>query len=305
MKKLNRCTVTVGIPAFNEEANIGFLLQDLLKQREENFHLRQIIIYSDGSTDRTVEIVRSILDKRIIVIENKKRKGPAVGQNEIFKKANTDALVLLNADIKIRDPYFIEKLIQPIREKKADLSSPKPKELQARNMFEEIIFISMKLKTYIFEHYRNGNNIYTCHGQARAFSKKLYKSITFTISVGEDAYSYFFCKTHNFRYAYVKQAQILYKLPDNMQDHQKQSVRFFQSQRELADIFGKDYVNSEYQLPKSLILQGIMHTFLTYPLQTAGYAALVIYMKIKAAFFGEPRNIWEISKSSKSLHFDK
>ena len=48
-----KLTVSVGIPAYDEEANIKSLLEAILQQRQENFILKSIIVVSDGSTDRT------------------------------------------------------------------------------------------------------------------------------------------------------------------------------------------------------------------------------------------------------------
>ena len=49
-----KLTVTIGIPAYNEEANVRNLLVSLLAQKETNFKLQEIIVVSDGSTDKTV-----------------------------------------------------------------------------------------------------------------------------------------------------------------------------------------------------------------------------------------------------------
>ena len=56
MKKL---TVTIGIPAYNEEKNIGRLLKSLSNQKGDDFTLNEIVVLSDGSTDMTNEIVHS------------------------------------------------------------------------------------------------------------------------------------------------------------------------------------------------------------------------------------------------------
>lgn len=298
-------SVTVGIPAYNEEMNIGYLLRDLLRQQENNFVLQQLLLYSDGSTDKTIETAKKTNDKRLTIVDKKTRKGIAAGLNTIMKLATSDVLIVLNADVTIRDPYFIEKLIRPIRERQVDLTSPKVKELPAGNFIEEMLFTSMELKTYIFERYNRGNNIYTCHGQARAFSKKLYKSIKFTKSIGEDAFSYLYCKANKFTYGYVKNAEIFYKLSETFQDHQQQSVRFFHSQQAMKNIFGKNSVLSEYRLPKYLMWQAIVYMIIKRPLYTLGYVGVVAYMKGKALLFRESKEIWEISKSSKLLVYEK
>ena len=50
-------TASVGVMAYNEEQNIGKLLAALKGQSLENVEIRQIIVVSSGSTDRTDDIV--------------------------------------------------------------------------------------------------------------------------------------------------------------------------------------------------------------------------------------------------------
>ncbi len=51
-----RCSV--GITAYNEEANIGRLLQALLDQQLSTVAISQIVVVASACTDRTEEIVR-------------------------------------------------------------------------------------------------------------------------------------------------------------------------------------------------------------------------------------------------------
>lgn len=59
MKKL---TVTIGIPAYNEEQNIGHLLVNIFNQSTSIAILDEIIIVSDGSTDNTIKAIKKITD---------------------------------------------------------------------------------------------------------------------------------------------------------------------------------------------------------------------------------------------------
>jgi len=82
--KSKKLTVTIGIPAFNEEANIGFLLKDVLMQKTNSFKLTNILVSSDGSTDKTKFIVEAFKDKRIKLLANIERKGQSYRQNQIM-----------------------------------------------------------------------------------------------------------------------------------------------------------------------------------------------------------------------------
>ena len=106
-------TVSIGIPAYNEEGNIGHLINALLKQKGDNFTLKEIIIISDASNDKTAETVKSISDERIIFSENKERIGQALSQNLILEQFTGDILIFLNADVLPVDEYFIQEMTQP------------------------------------------------------------------------------------------------------------------------------------------------------------------------------------------------
>ncbi|MDO8658206.1 MAG: glycosyltransferase [Candidatus Levybacteria bacterium] len=302
MKKQNKkLTVTIGIPAYNEEANIESLLQEVREQKFVTALLCEIIVYSDASTDCTLEILKRMKMKSLRVLSGKKRMGKSYAMNQIIKHTASDILVLLDGDILIRDKHMIEKLIEPIRVRHADLTSARVKEFWAKTKFEEILKISMLLKKDIFESYKKGNNIYTCHGRARALSKKLYTSIRFKNNiVAEDAYAYLYAVYNKFTYIFAKRADVHYRLPGNFKDHQKQSVRFIQSYKQLAYEFGKNFMAQETKLPKRIVLPFVFRYFLRYPLTLFLYILILVYMKIRSMFVSEIKNTWGVAQSTKS-----
>lgn len=301
MKKQNKkLTVTIGIPAYNEEANIESLLQEVRKQKLLTVSLEEVIVYSDASADGMLEILKRIKMKSLRVLSGEKRMGKSYAMNQIIKHTTSDILVLLDGDILIHDKHMIEKLIEPIRVQNADLTSARVKEFWAKSKFEEILKISMLLKKDIFESYKKGNNIYTCHGRARALSKKLYNSIRFKNNiVAEDAYAYLYTVYNKFTYIFADCADIHYRLPGNFKDHQKQSVRFIQSYKQLAREFGESFVAQETKLPKSVVLPFIFRYFLRYPLTLFLYASILVYMRVRSLFINEMTVKWGVSESTK------
>jgi len=293
-------TVSIGIPAYNEEANIGYLLRDLLAQKTGKIKLEKIIVNSDGSTDKTASEVRKVKSKKIILINNKKRTGRAFRQNQMMRKTDSDVLVLIDADTLIKDKNFLEKISTPIISGKADLTSVTVEELPAENFLERILETSMKLKKYIFENINHGDNLYTCHGRARAFSKKLYKSIKFTDSVAEDAYSYLYCISKGMKYNFVGDTQIFYKLPGSFNDHQKQSLRFIKSQEILSKKFGVEFVKENLRLPLAAVFLGLVKFFIKRPFYVFAYFIVFGFLKVMA-LFNNAKNTWDISPSSKKL----
>ena len=106
--------ITVGLPAFNEEANISAILIKLKKVTDT------IIVCNDGSTDLTSEIAKKM---GAIVIDHPKNLGYGGAIHSIFQKAkeiDSDLLITFDADgqHKIDDIF---KVIEPIKKGDADL----------------------------------------------------------------------------------------------------------------------------------------------------------------------------------------
>lgn len=112
MKDFIRKKVSIGIPVFNEEKNIGKLLS-CLNESAFNFDLREILIVCSGCTDNSVKIVESLMKKRkkIRLMIEKTRKGKFSAVNKILKYSKGDYIIFVNADtIPKRDA--LNRLIQ-------------------------------------------------------------------------------------------------------------------------------------------------------------------------------------------------
>lgn len=107
MKKL----LSVIIPTYNEERDIGECLTSLLKQSYNTF---EVIVVDDGSTDSTVKIVKNFIknNKKIRLIKGQ-HKGPGFSRNLGAKKAKGDILVFVDADMTF-DKNYIKNLVRPI-----------------------------------------------------------------------------------------------------------------------------------------------------------------------------------------------
>ena len=66
--------LSIGIMAYNEEANIGRLLNSVLEQTFTYGYLKEIFVVASGCMDRTEDIVRSFVkkDKRIKSVKRNK-----------------------------------------------------------------------------------------------------------------------------------------------------------------------------------------------------------------------------------------
>jgi glycosyltransferase involved in cell wall biosynthesis len=101
--------LSIIIPTYNEEKDIGDCLNSLKEQSYKNF---EIIVVDDGSTDKTREIVGKF--KKIKLIEGE-HKGPGFSRNLGAKKAKGEVLIFVDADMTF-DKDYLKNLLKPILE---------------------------------------------------------------------------------------------------------------------------------------------------------------------------------------------
>jgi len=297
----NNITLTIGIPAYNEEANICQLIDDILAQNYEGITLKKIIVSSDASTDGTDELIKNYKDPRVILMQNNDRGGIAVRLNQIFESSSTDCLLVMNADTRIKDPHFIRKLTDPIKNS-VDMTSARIEEVSGSSVLDKALIFGMDIKRKTVESVNNGVNVYTCCGLARAFSKKLYSTMRFETSIGEDAFSYFYTVINMFSYQYVKNTAVFYKISSNFNQHQKQTLRFFESQRIMKERFGEGWVTEEYSIPLKNVFHGMFWGLKSKPFFTFLYILSVLFARLSALMRAETIDqTWQIATSSKKV----
>ncbi len=93
-----RCSV--GIAAYNDEANIGKLLAAVLAQELTTVEIAEIIVVASGCTDCTVPIIEEYQarDPRIRVIMQEQREGKTSAMNQFLQKAREEICVWESAD---------------------------------------------------------------------------------------------------------------------------------------------------------------------------------------------------------------
>ena len=107
--------ISVIIAAFNEEKNIQRRIENLLQQDYPEDKL-EIIVASDGSTDRTVEIAKQFLGVK--VLDFKENRGRAAIQNDGVKIAKGEVIVFTDSETefkknflrRITEYFFYEKV---------------------------------------------------------------------------------------------------------------------------------------------------------------------------------------------------
>jgi glycosyltransferase involved in cell wall biosynthesis len=117
MPDLRPC-LSVVIPAYNEEATIARVIENVLRLEA----LAEIVVVNDCSKDRTADIVREIAarDSRVRLVEHKVNGGKTEALKTGFAHIQGDIVIVQDADLEY-DPAEIPDVIQPILEGNADV----------------------------------------------------------------------------------------------------------------------------------------------------------------------------------------
>jgi len=108
--------VSIAVPAYNEELNIGLLIDSLRAQRVRRAEIVEIVVVASGCTDRTAEVVKERMGRRgarVRLIVEPVRHGKVAAINTYLKHGNphVEAICLCSADLVVA-PEAIERLVQ-------------------------------------------------------------------------------------------------------------------------------------------------------------------------------------------------
>lgn len=116
--------LTIVVPVLNEEQSVEQVARECLAAREAIVRETSVdevfvVVVSDGSTDRTVEIARSIPELTTIVLEQNQGYGAAIGRG--WQEYDSELLAFLDGDGTCRAAFFVQ-LIRALEARDADIA---------------------------------------------------------------------------------------------------------------------------------------------------------------------------------------
>lgn len=296
-------TVTIALPVYNEARNIASLLDALTNQKFNNAALEKIVIYSDGSTDNTEDIIREKMrvNHSIELVTDGVRRGKFYRLNQIYKDNESEVLITLDADIGIIGDDFIEKFaMEVISDEDAMIVSAHELPVIPKDFIGRVIAATYIMWDHVRWSVPKCDHVQNLYNRATAyrgsFAKKLYIPDEAT---EERLYLYLMAKeTDGFRYS--RKVQILYLPVSTVGDYLKLSERAFgRPQPAVNKIFGYD-ATYHYNIPRKYKVIGIMKSFISDPFYTMISFFMGIWLsKTVLNRKTEDSPIWEISLSSK------
>ena len=160
--------ISICLATYNGEKYLMEQLKSIIKQMSE---IDELIISDDSSTDDTINIIKGINDKRLILLENQKFKDPIFNFENAISSAKGDVIVLSD-----QDDIWMDNKLDVVRESF----------MKSRNKIYAIVMDCIAvdgnlnvLHKSIFKLMNSGNGIFknyyknTYLGCCMAFSKEL------------------------------------------------------------------------------------------------------------------------------------
>ncbi len=168
--------VSFVIAAYNEEKSIEKKIQNTLELDYPEEKL-EIIITSDGSTDRTDEIVRGYADRGVRLIRAEDRNGKTAGRNISLPEARGEIIIFSDAT-GIYEKNAIKELVRNFADERVGCAAGALKYVNAsgssvgtgEGLYWKYEVMLRKLESSL-------GNLTAVSGSIYAFRKKLYKPI--------------------------------------------------------------------------------------------------------------------------------
>lgn len=101
--------VTLYVPCFNAEKNVGRCLESVLKQ---SYPVDEILVVDDGSTDRTVEVASK---SSVKIIAHSNNEGLGATRNTAIENSRNEFVAALDSDCMASEDW-LEKLMENFRD---------------------------------------------------------------------------------------------------------------------------------------------------------------------------------------------
>lgn len=261
-------TLSIAIPAHNEEKNLPIILEQLRNQTANNYELEKVLILCDGCTDNTAKIAQRLNNKwkKLDIVDDGNQLGKAARVQQAIRQLESEIILLLDADIVLQSRTFLDEITSVFDDKKVGLAGAAVKVINAKNFIQKSLFAYEQFWQKVTAQIKNGNNVHNNMGCAFAIRKSCAKKIKYPSNiVADDHYTYFWIIKNGWKFTYVPKSEAGFMVPASLKEFLQQKARYSHSQSQIIDSF-KDIQSSEYYIPLKVKLNAYIQTFKQYPI---------------------------------------
>lgn len=287
---------SIGIMAYNEEANIGRLLEAVVTQRTKHVMVTEIVVVASGCTDNTEAIVRECAkrDPRIRLIVQEKRTGKAAAVNLYLPQAKEKIIVLCSADV-IPEADAVEQLVLPFHDLEMGMTSSRPVPVNDRRQF-------MGFAAHMLWDLHHKVNLASFKAGEMIAFRKIFERIPYHTAVDEASIEPVI-RGQGYQVQYVPSAVVHNKGPETVADFLRQRRRIYSGHLAVRDTLG--YTVSTMSPGKIFVI--LLRHLDWHPrnfLWTWSIVALEAYGRLLGVSDYKNRRdhrVWEIAATTKQL----
>lgn len=251
MVSTKKKSVTIGIPAHNEERNIAQLLQSILSQKGSSFAIDQIIVNCDGCTDKTSHIVNQIAQIHPIIscLDDGDHLGQPTRLNQLYRLSTSDIFITFDADTKLGNAYVVENLVNKFTSVRVGLVAGTIKTFAQKSIIGKALNTYESFWSTLTNSINSGDSVHQMIGPISAASRAFINQVVIPKDlVASDHFLYFKSKELKYQFKVASDAYVYIKAPSTYQDFVKQTSRFHNSLTGIHEYFG-NWVNEYYKIP--------------------------------------------------------
>jgi cellulose synthase/poly-beta-1,6-N-acetylglucosamine synthase-like glycosyltransferase len=217
--------------AYNEEANIGRLLEALLSQRLQRVKINEIIVVASGCTDATEAIVSEFAQRtdQVRLLRQPRREGKASAINLLLNETQEEVIVLHSADT-MPTPQTIERLVEHFADPQVGMVGGRPMPI---NSPDDFMGFAVHM---LWELHHQMSLRYPKMGELVAF-RRIFRQIPHDTPVDEASIEPLI-RGQGYGMRYEPKALVYNKGPETLSDFIKQRRRIYAGHLYIVDMLG-------------------------------------------------------------------
>jgi cellulose synthase/poly-beta-1,6-N-acetylglucosamine synthase-like glycosyltransferase len=227
-KNSKRYSVTIIIPAHNEEAGIADTIKSALSIDYPKNLLEIIVVENGGSTDKTYDIAKKF-EKYGVKVFQLKKAGKGHALNYAIRRAKGEIIVTMDADTYIRNKDILKKVLSHFSDPEIISVAPAIRPSKPKTLAQKIQYIEYIFGIFLRKVFSLIDAVYVTPGAFTAYRKKVFKKVGFfdENNITEDFEMTLRIQTHHYRIANSIDSMVYTNSPENFSDLMKQRVRWF------------------------------------------------------------------------------
>lgn len=305
--------MSIGVCAYNEEANMGRLLRNLLYEQNLPFDF-EIIVVCSGCTDKTPDIVKEFCakDQRVRVVIEPERKGKASAVGKILDVYKGSYLFFVPADV-LPEKGSLVKLLEHFRDDKVGVVGGKPaliNEERGVHGVEAMAHLMWRVHNQTLQTLNRDNVLTHASGELFCIRRGIVSKIPDNV-VNDDAYIAMMANRKGFIVKFDPNARVRIKAPSTFADLVRQRKRIVYGHYQIKKILGSSprTIESMAFYDPQRVVRILAQTMKRYPGETHKlFAAVIFEMMVNLLTLvdivrGKSFVLWKRASTTKRLTF--